>query len=557
MCNVGGLTEAMKVAGWSEAHYIDMMPHNPLGPICTAATVHFAAAVSNFSWLECRATPTELYYLGFDDAELFPTHLKVENAHYTVPDTPGLGIEVNEDAADRRSSSNSGKRRICGATTAHTRTGEGAGAWYDDWRAGMKADTHGKVLDRVNTHSRPSELRITDIRCADIVGAPFTSSLLKIYTNQGIVGLGEVRDGASKTFALMLKSRLLGENPCDVDRLFRRIKQFGGHGRQGGGVSAVEIALWDLAGKAYGVPIYQMLGGKFRDRVRMYCDTDASKPSGTETGKRLKARMALGYTFLKMDLGLGQIMHEPGAVSAPTGLLESYRTHPQSHAGEDAGRAPPAQRRLRRPQCPPPLHRSAVHREGARSPRAVHRRGARGDRAEIPLAIDHLGHISLQDGIRLARRIEKYKPAWLEDVIPWQYTAQYEQLAKSTAVPICTGEDIYLKEDFMPLLKSGIAVIHPDLLTSGGILETKKIGDAAQDHGVAMAIHMAESPIAAMAAAHVAVATENFLALETPRGRRAVVGRHRHRPAEAHRAGWLHRGARQARPRHRRRRRRR
>jgi L-alanine-DL-glutamate epimerase-like enolase superfamily enzyme len=134
---------------------------------------------------------------------------------------------------------------------------------------------------------------------------------------------------------------------------------------------------------------------------------------------------------------------------------------------------------------------------------------------EIPIAIDHLGHISLNDGIRLARRIEKYDPAWLEDVIPWQYTSQYEQLAKSTAVPICTGEDIYLKEDFMPLLAcGGVAVIHPDLLTSGGILETKKIGDAAQDHGVAMAIHMAESPIAAMAAAHVAAATENFLALE-------------------------------------------
>ena len=131
--------------------------------------------------------------------------------------------------------------------------------------------------DNIRTASRPSELRITDMRVAEIVGAPFTSALLKIYTNQGIVGLGEVRDGASATFALMLKSRLLGENPCDVDRLFRRIKQFGGHGRQGGGVSAVEIALWDLAGKAYGVPIYQMLGGKFRDKVRIYCDTDAEQ----------------------------------------------------------------------------------------------------------------------------------------------------------------------------------------------------------------------------------------------------------------------------------------
>ncbi len=185
-----------------------------------------------------------------------------------------------------------------------------------------------EALNRVNTNSKPSELRITDMRVAEIVGAPFTSALLKIYTNQGIVGLGEVRDGASASYALMLKSRLLGENPCDIDRLFRRIKQFGGHGRQGGGVSAVEIALWDLAGKAYGVPIYQMLGGRFRDKVRIYCDTDATVPSGTETGKRLKERMALGYTVLKMDLGIMQIAEIPGSVVAPAGSLEGYRIHP-------------------------------------------------------------------------------------------------------------------------------------------------------------------------------------------------------------------------------------
>ena len=372
-----------------------------------------------------------------------------------------------------------------------------------------------RAVDNINTNSSPSELRITDMRIADIVGAPFRSSLLKIYTNQGIVGLGEVRDGASGTFALMLKSRLLGENPCDVDRLFRRIKQFGGHGRQGGGVSAVEIALWDLAGKAYGVPIYQMLGGKFRDKVRMYSDTDASVPSGTATGKRLKERMKLGYTFLKMDLGLGQIMHVPGAVSSPTGLLETYKGNPHHMQARtlDERRKRNAVYDVHNVQHPfTGLHFTEKGLDLLEQYMAEVRAQIG---PEVPLSIDHVGHISLQDGIRLAKRIEKYTPAWLEDVIPWQYTAQYEQLQKSTSVPICTGEDIYLKEDFMPLIESGgVSVIHPDLLTSGGILETKKIGDAAQDHGVAMAIHMAESPIAAMAAAHVAVATENFLALE-------------------------------------------
>jgi galactonate dehydratase len=95
VCNVGGLTEAMKVAGWSEAHYVDMMPHNPLGPICTAATIHFAAAVANFAWLETRASPGELYH-GFDDAAIFTTQPRLNGAVYEVGDAPGLGVEVDE-----------------------------------------------------------------------------------------------------------------------------------------------------------------------------------------------------------------------------------------------------------------------------------------------------------------------------------------------------------------------------------------------------------------------------------------------------------------------------
>src|ERR687885_2160115 len=118
-----------------------------------------------------------------------------------------------------------------------------------------------------------AELKITDLRTAVVVGAPMTCPLIRIDTNQGLVGWGEVRDGASKTYALMLKSRILGENPCNVDKIFRKIRQFGGHARQGGGVCAVEMALWDLCGKAYNVPVWQLLGGRYRDKVRMYADT--------------------------------------------------------------------------------------------------------------------------------------------------------------------------------------------------------------------------------------------------------------------------------------------
>ena len=100
VCNVGGLTEAMKVAGWSEAHYVDLMPHNPLGPICTAATVHLGAAVANFAWLETREPERGL---GFNNAEFFPVRPQLVGANYPVSDSPGLGVEVNEELVKQQS----------------------------------------------------------------------------------------------------------------------------------------------------------------------------------------------------------------------------------------------------------------------------------------------------------------------------------------------------------------------------------------------------------------------------------------------------------------------
>ncbi|MEI3003514.1 MAG: hypothetical protein V8T87_02675 [Victivallales bacterium] len=114
----------------------------------------------------------------------------------------------------------------------------------------------------MNPKIDPSTLKITDMRFADIDGAPKRCTLLKIYTNQGITGYGEVRDASSRTYAAMLKSRILGENPCNVEKIFRRIKQFGGDSRQAGGVCGIEVALWDIAGKAWGVPCVATSGGK-------------------------------------------------------------------------------------------------------------------------------------------------------------------------------------------------------------------------------------------------------------------------------------------------------
>ena len=337
----------------------------------------------------------------------------------------------------------------------------------------------------------PSDLKITDLRVATIKGAPMTCPIIRIDTDQGIYGLGEVRDGASATYALMLKSRLLGENPCEVDRLFRKIKQFGHPARGAGGVCAVEMALWDITGKAYGVPVYQLLGGKFRDRIRIYCDTDM-RPDPKETAARLQERMDQGFTFLKMDLGIGLLEQTPGMLSRPAGmsLRDTVSTQHMFTGFEITSKG---------------IDTLADYAGVVREIIGM----------EIPLAVDHFGHIGVNSCIRLGKALEPCGLAWLEDMIPWQYTHLWKRITEAVHLPTCTGEDIYLKEGFIDLCRNGaIDVIHPDLATAGGILETKKIGDAAQDYGVPMAMHFAGTPISFMANLHCAAATENFLALE-------------------------------------------
>lgn len=375
------------------------------------------------------------------------------------------------------------------------------------------------ISEHVNICSNPSNLKITDIRITEINGAPKHCILIKIYTNQGIVGFGEARDASSSTYVLMLKSRLIGENPCNVDKLFRKIKQFGGHSRQGGGVSGIEIALWDLVGKAYGVPLYQMLGGKFRDEVRFYCDTDVDgKHTGTDMGIALKKRMEKGFTYLKMDLGIELMLDEPGTINAPIGLLEDIQKNSKKAINHQKGSVDYDMMKGKNYETfTTPHHATGIHiTEKGMDYLENYLKEVRDVIGyEVPLAIDHFGHVCIGDSIKFAKRIEKYNIAWMEDVAPWQYTNHYVKIANATTIPICTGEDIYLHENFVPLMsKGGVSVVHPDVLTIGGAFELKKLGDMCDKYGVAMAIHMAESPIACMAAIHCAAAIQNVLAVE-------------------------------------------
>jgi L-alanine-DL-glutamate epimerase-like enolase superfamily enzyme len=358
-----------------------------------------------------------------------------------------------------------------------------AGFWADE--------TLDAAVQNVNRNSTPSDLKITDMRIATLVRAPMTCPIIRIDTNQGVYGLGEVRDGASKNYALLLKSRLIGENPCNVDKIFRKIRQFGHHGRQGGGVCGVEMALWDLAGKVYNVPVYQMLGGKFRDTIRCYADTTESHDP-QEYGRRLKGRRDEGFTWLKMDLGIDLLENVPGTISRPSG--ESVR-----------GGASKMHFFTGIELTPKGVAMMADYVAAVREVVGY----------ETPLAADHFGHIGLNTCIRLGKALEKYNLAWLEDMIPWQFTDLWKRITDSVDIPTLTGEDIYLKEPFIELAKNhAVDLVHPDLATSGGILETKKIGDACQEYGVGMAMHFAGSPVSCMANVHCAAATENFMVLE-------------------------------------------
>ena len=360
-------------------------------------------------------------------------------------------------------------------------------------------DTIAQTTEGVSRASAPSELKITDMRYAmtTVLGR---TAIIRIDTNQGVYGLGEVRDGADVRYALMLKSRILGQNPCNVEMIFKIIKQFGGQGRQAGGVCAVEMALWDIVGKVYGVPAWQLLGGRYRNNIRLYADTPGGKDREEQIEKVRYRIMDQGYTWLKMDLSINSIRDIPGALVNHE-FWDGGQYDLRNYSGYGNTKHPFTQIQI----TDKGLEELVRIAEDARDLIGW----------DIPISTDHYGHFDLNNGIRLGRAVEKYRLAWLEDMVSWEYTEQWKTITDALETPTTTGEDIYLLEFFKPLVDiHAVDIVHPDLATSGGLLETKKIGDYAEEKGIAMAMHQAGTPVSFMANVHCAAATQNFLALE-------------------------------------------
>ncbi|HPI68762.1 MAG TPA: mandelate racemase/muconate lactonizing enzyme family protein [Bacteroidales bacterium] len=377
-------------------------------------------------------------------------------------------------------------------------------------------DTIAQTTQRVSRSSSPSELRITDLRVAEKGnGNRFANRIIRIETNQGIYGIGDVRDGSDQRLALFLKSKIVGLNPCNVEMIFKVIKQYGFHGRQGVGVSAVETACWDLCGKALGVPVWQLLGGRYRDKVRLYADTPEHRDPAVQLEK-LKNRFSVeGFTWLKMDLGIHQISHIPDT-------LVNTKHWEENGGGINnwyMGRSYADGGYLDYWKLDHPFTQVQITDKGIEEICKI----VEGVRAvvgtEIPISVDHFGHFDMNQMIRLGRALDKYRLGWLEDCVPWYYTDQWRTITDAIETPTCTGEDIYMLGGLLGGFKNlidahAVDIVHPDMVSAGGILETKKIGDYAEEAGIPMALHTNSTPIAFMGMVHVAAATENFLCLE-------------------------------------------
>lgn len=354
-----------------------------------------------------------------------------------------------------------------------------------------------QAFDKVNTYSRPSDLKITDLRVA-VVCSNYDYPIIRIDTNQGVYGIGEVRDAGHKENALQFKSMLLGQNPCNVDMIFRTIKRFGNWGREGGGVSGIEIALWDLVGKVYGVPCYQFLGGKYRDRVRIYADTPTPEQQTPEAYvQRVLGRKALGLTFIKFDI-----------------RPEIWEVNPDCLIGTPPQGEYALGLRWRAPGAGFGSRITDVGIERVREIVAAVRQAVGW---ETSLCIDHFGHghMTAKEVIRLGRALEPYGLAWMEDPMPWWDIAGHKEVTDAIGVPTAAGEELYLWDGFREMIETrAVDILHPDLLTAGGMLETKRIADYGERYGLPTALHFAGSPIAFMANLHTAAAIPSFVALE-------------------------------------------
>lgn len=346
----------------------------------------------------------------------------------------------------------------------------------------------GLAFNPKNAYSRPTDLEITDIR-GTYIAANYDYPIIKVYTNQDLVGLGEVRDAGWIAQALMMKPYLVGKDPLDIESILRSIRHLTGQGREvvrdgngrfAGGYCAIDIALMDIAGKAMGWPCWKLLGmgKKFRDEIPVYADTAAVDDLEKYAGK-MQRRIDRGFQHYKMDLQPWLLEDVPGALEGglPTQkgieVWGEYVRRVREEIGYD-----------------------------------------------VRLGADHFGPMTVETGVALGEHMAEspYSLAYIEDVVHFSNFDSINinrQITKRSPTPTLGFEDLFGIESFAPFIEAdAVAIIHPDLLTSGGMIETKRIADYADRHGIKTMFHCACSPIGTMANVHTAATVREFISLE-------------------------------------------
>ncbi|HYF68210.1 MAG TPA: mandelate racemase/muconate lactonizing enzyme family protein [Ohtaekwangia sp.] len=338
-----------------------------------------------------------------------------------------------------------------------------------------------QAITRSPMASKPADLKITEVQCAFI---RYGSGLfVKIKTNQDIYGCGEGVDAVPGTyhFVKMLEFRLKGKNPLNVHRLFEDLRKGGVfQGAQAGMyiavLSAIETALWDIAGKALGVPVYQLLGGKFRDKIRVYCDTalyQRNLPTPEDFAKSALEAKNMGFTAIKFDL--------------------DQQNDPAKYDHYNWTASPGELKRM--------------------TDQVMAAREAVGP--DIDICCDMHGRYDMVTGQQVAKRLEEANLMWLEEPIPAENVDAYKIIADSTTTPICAGENVYLAYGFRRMLEIGaVDIIMPDLQKAGGLGEGQRIANLSNLYYVPFAPHMVASFLGAMASCHVCASVPNFMILE-------------------------------------------
>ena len=336
-----------------------------------------------------------------------------------------------------------------------------------------------EAVERTPMYSAPSNLKITDVKCGYIGGKLF----VKIFSDQDIYGCGEGVDAIGGTYHMVqnMGRRLRGQSPFNMHQIFeqfRRGAHFGG-GQSGMFVavlSAIETALWDLTGKALGLPVYQLLGGKFRDKVRVYCDTALYRvrfPSPADFATAAKdAIKNWNFNALKFDL--------------------DYASDPDKYDRWNWTASPGEISRM--------YNQLAAVREAVGP--------------KIDLCVDMHGRYDHVTAQTIAKKVEPLNLTWLEEPIPAENFDAFKTICEETSTPIAAGENVYLGHGFKQLLDNGVDIIMPDLQKCGGLGEGQRIANLANLYYVPFAPHMVASLLGAMACAHVCVSVPNFHIME-------------------------------------------